>query len=84
MLSLARSCMHDLIQLAIPAFLLLMVLEAVAAVVLHRDIYEFKDAAASVTMGIGNVLVDLLAKVVQFSVLTYLSRLALFSIGYQW
>ena len=76
--------MHDLIQLAIPAFLLLMVLEAVAAVVLHRDIYEFKDAAASVTMGIGNVLVDLLAKVVQFSVLTYLSRLALFSIGYQW
>jgi sterol desaturase/sphingolipid hydroxylase (fatty acid hydroxylase superfamily) len=76
--------MHALIQLAIPAFVLLMVLEALAAAVLHRDLYEFKDAAASLTMGIGNVLVDLFAKFIQFSVLTYLYRFAIFSIGYQW
>lgn len=76
--------MPNLIQLAIPAFLFLMLFEAVAAALLHRDLYEFKDAAASVTMGIGNVLVDLLAKFVQFSALTYLHRFAIFSIGFQW
>ena len=76
--------MPNLIQLAIPAFLLLMLLEAVVAAAFHRDIYEFKDAAASVTMGVGNVLVDLLAKLVQFSALTYLHRFAIFSIGFQW
>jgi sterol desaturase/sphingolipid hydroxylase (fatty acid hydroxylase superfamily) len=76
--------MPDLIHLAIPAFLLLMTLEAVAAALMHRDLYEFNDAAASLTMGIGNVIVDLLGKVVQFSVLTYLHGFAIFPIGLQW
>jgi len=39
--------MPDLIHLAIPAFLLLMVVEAV----IEREIYEAKDAAATITMG---------------------------------
>lgn len=76
--------MPDLIQLAIPAFLLLMLLEVVAGAIMRRDIYEFKDAAASVTMGIGNVLVEIVAKVLQFSILTYLHRFAIFPIGFQW
>jgi hypothetical protein len=41
--------MPDLMQLAIPAFILLMVVEAIARVYLHRDIYEVKDSAASIT-----------------------------------
>jgi len=76
--------MPDLITLAIPAFVLLLIAEALAGAFLKRDIYEFKDAAASITMGIGNVIVDLVAKAIQFSVLTYLHRFALFSIGFQW
>jgi sterol desaturase/sphingolipid hydroxylase (fatty acid hydroxylase superfamily) len=76
--------MPDLIQLAIPAFLLLMIIEAAAATVMEREIYEVKDAAASVTMGLGNLAADLLAKVVQFSILTYLHRFAIFHIGFQW
>jgi len=76
--------MPDLIQLAIPAFILLMLLEALAGVFLHREIYEVKDAAASITMGLGNLAVDLLAKLLQFSILTYLYRFAIFHIGYQW
>lgn len=76
--------MTDLIQLAIPAFLLLMIIEAVAGTVMQREIYEVKDAAASVTMGLGNLAADLLAKVVQFSILTYLHRFAIFHIGFQW
>jgi len=76
--------MHDLIQLAIPAFIALMIVEAIAGAIMHREIYELKDAAASITMGLGNLAVDLLAKVFQFGVLTYLYRFAIFQIGYQW
>jgi len=76
--------MQDLIQLAIPAFIALMIVEAIAAVIMHREIYELKDAAASISMGLGNLAADLLAKVIQFSVLTYLHGFAIFPIGYQW
>jgi len=76
--------MPDLIQLAIPAFLLLMLVEAVAGTLVHREVYEVKDAAASITMGLGNLAADLLAKLLQFSILTYLYRFAIFHIGYQW
>jgi sterol desaturase/sphingolipid hydroxylase (fatty acid hydroxylase superfamily) len=76
--------MPDLIQLAIPAFILLMIIEAVAGTVIEREIYEVKDAAASVTMGLGNLAADLLTKVVQFSILTYLHRFAIFHIRFQW
>ena len=76
--------MPDLITMAIPAFLVLLVAEAVAGAVMRRDLYGFKDMAASLTMGIGSVLVDLLAKAIQFSLLTYLHRFAIFSIGFQW
>src|SRR6201997_5586170 len=76
--------MHDLIQLAIPAFIALMVFEAVAAAIMKREVYEVKDAAASISMGLGNLAADLLAKLVQFSVLTWLHRFAIFHIGYQW
>src|SRR5208337_1451057 len=46
--------MPDLITLAIPAFIILLIAEAVAGAVMQRDIFEFKDAAASITMGLGN------------------------------
>jgi len=76
--------MPDLIQLAIPAFIALMLVEAIVGVLLQREIYEVKDAAASISMGLGNLATDLLAKVVQFSILTFLYRFAIFHIDYQW
>ena len=76
--------MPDLIHLAIPAFILLMVVEALAGAVMQREIYQVKDAAASITMGLGNLAADLLAKSVQFAVLTYLHRFAIFHIGFEW
>ena len=54
--------MTDLVQLAIPAFILLMVAEAVFDAVMRRDLYEVKDTAASLTMGMGNVLAGLLSQ----------------------
>jgi sterol desaturase/sphingolipid hydroxylase (fatty acid hydroxylase superfamily) len=76
--------MPDLIQYAVPGFVLLVALEAAADAVMRRDLYEIKDTAASLTMGVGNLLVNLLAKLLQFSIFSALHRFAIFHIGYQW
>src|SRR5947209_7472459 len=74
----------DLIHLAIPAFIGLLVLEAVLDAIMRREIYEFKDTAASLTMGTGNVLLGLLNKAMVFAIFTAVHRFAIFKIGYQW
>lgn len=76
--------MLDLIQLAIPAFIGLLVLEAVIDAVMRRDLYEIKDTAASLTMGTGNVILGLATKAMIFGVYTLVHRFAIFNIGYQW
>lgn len=77
-------CMPDLIQLAIPAFLLLLTVEIVCDALMRRDLYEIKDTAASLTMGIGNVMVGVAAKAIAFAAFTAVHRFAIFNIGYQW
>jgi len=76
--------MPDLIQLAIPAFLLLLTIEVVCDALMRRDLYEIKDTAASLTMGIGNVMVGAAAKAIAFAAFTVVHRFAIFTIGYQW
>jgi sterol desaturase/sphingolipid hydroxylase (fatty acid hydroxylase superfamily) len=76
--------MSQIIIYAIPAFLVLLVAEAIAGAILRRDLYEFKDAAASLTMGIGNVIVGLFSKAMVFALFTFLHKFAIFSIGYAW
>ena len=76
--------MPDLIQLAIPAFILLMVVEAIADALMRRELYEPKDTAASLTMGIGNVVVGLVSKGMVFALFTWVHKFPLFQVGYQW
>ncbi|MGE5113832.1 MAG: sterol desaturase family protein [Acidobacteriaceae bacterium] len=76
--------MHDLVHLAIPAFLALVVLEAIAAARMRQDLYEWKDTVASLTMGIGNVLVNLGAKAIAFAAYTFLYRYAPVELGFAW
>jgi sterol desaturase/sphingolipid hydroxylase (fatty acid hydroxylase superfamily) len=76
--------MPDLIHLAIPAFILLVVAEAIFGAVMRRALYEQKDTAASLTMGIGNVLVSLISKGLVFAIFAWVHRFAIFAIGYQW
>ncbi len=76
--------MHDLIHYAVPGLLLLMTVEATVDAVMRRDLYEIKDTAASLIMGVGNLLTNLLAKAIQFSAFTLLHPFAIFHIGYQW
>jgi sterol desaturase/sphingolipid hydroxylase (fatty acid hydroxylase superfamily) len=74
----------NLIHLAIPGFIVLLVLEAVVDAVMRRDLYELKDTVASLSMGTGNVLLGLVSKAMIFAIFTAVHRFAIFKIGYQW
>jgi len=76
--------MPNIINLAVPALLVLVALEVIADALMRRDLYEIKDTAANITLGIGNILVNTVARAVQFSIFTFLHRFAFFHIGYQW
>jgi len=76
--------MPDLIQLAIPAFVLLLIAEAFVDALLRRDLYEVKDTAASITMGVGNVAVNLVAKTMQYGIFNLIYRWRIFDPGTQW
>ena len=72
--------MHDLVELAIPAFLLPVFVEVIFDAVMPRDLYEYKDTAASLTIRIGNALVGLFAKAMVFGIFTGIHRFAPFHI----
>jgi len=74
----------DPIQLAGPAFILLLLVEILAAHRLGREIYELKDAAASLTMGFVNGIELLVTTSLLYVVLTFVEQWRLFDIGYQW
>jgi sterol desaturase/sphingolipid hydroxylase (fatty acid hydroxylase superfamily) len=75
----------NIIAYAIPGFLALLLLEAIAGALLRRDLYEFRDTAASLTMGIGNVIIGLLSKAMVFALFTLLyKKLAIFHLPYAW
>jgi len=76
--------MTDLIHLAIPAFLALLIVEAVFDAIMRRELYEMKDTAASLSMGIGNVVVGLVSKAMAFAVYSFVHRFAIFNIPNAW
>lgn len=54
----------NLIYWAIPAFVLLLVVEAVLSAFGQREWFEVKDTFASLAMGVGNVVTNLVAKAI--------------------
>jgi sterol desaturase/sphingolipid hydroxylase (fatty acid hydroxylase superfamily) len=76
--------MPNLIVLAIPAFIVLMAVEAIADAIMRRDLYEIKDSAASITMGLGSVAVGLVTKAMQLGIFSLIYRFRIFHLGHQW
>lgn len=78
--------MKDLIQLAIPGFVLLLVAEVVVTAIQQKDYYELKDTTSSLAMGIGNVIVGFVGKVIVFGAysLVYQFRLFTFDMTQWW
>ena len=60
----------NLIHYAIPFFALTLIIEIIITSKKHMSSYTFKDAAASITMGLGNVFIGLVAKVMVLGILT--------------
>ena len=58
--------MRDLIQYAIPGFVLLLVAEVIVTAVQQKDYYDARDTASSLSMGIGNVLIGFVGKALVF------------------
>ena len=74
----------NLINLAIPGFIGLLLLEVVLDAVMRRELYQFKDTAASLAMGTGSILLSVFNKALMFAAYTAVHRFAIFNIGYQW
>ena len=77
--------MKDLIQYAIPGFVILLVVEVFVSARQQKDYYEVKDTASSLSMGIGNVLIGLVGKVIVFSAYSLVYQFRFFTIDMtQW
>ncbi|MCT4698649.1 sterol desaturase family protein [Tenacibaculum haliotis] len=74
----------NLIHYAIPFFILTVIIEVIITVKVKLEGYEFKDAATSITMGLGNVAIGLFTKGVVFTIFTLLYNYRIFTIPFIW
>ncbi len=75
----------DLIHYAIPLFVITLILEIIVDARARSNSYETKDAITSISMGLGNVLLGLISKVLVFAVFYYLyDNFRLFTIPFVW
>lgn len=72
--------MPDLIHYAIPGFVLLLTAEVIFSALDKRGLYETKDAASSIAMGLGNVFIGLLTKGVIFLIYTLIYQFRIFTL----
>lgn len=77
--------MRDLIQYAIPGFIILLVTEVIVTAKQQKDYYDAKDTASSLSMGIGNVIIGFVGKAIVFGAYSFVYQFRLFTIDMtQW
>ena len=76
--------MPSLVHLAIPAFILLLLLEVAIAAWEKKDWFEAKDTFSSLAMGIGNVLTGLVTKSLSVGALFLAWNFRLWDLGMAW
>jgi sterol desaturase/sphingolipid hydroxylase (fatty acid hydroxylase superfamily) len=71
---------------AIPAFIVLIIIEIIYAIKTQKDLYEVKDAATSISLGLGNLFIGLITKsfILVFFVWIYEHRFFTISINSWW
>lgn len=69
---------------AIPVFITLIIIETVINARKNLKLYTFKDSAASITMGLGSVVIGLLTKTIAFLVFVWIYQYRLFEIPDTW
>lgn len=76
--------MPDLIHIAIPFFVGLILLELVLTARRRTRNYHPKDAWSSIAMGLGNLLIGLLTKGLVFGAFMLVYQFRLFDLGFHW
>lgn len=71
----------NLIHYAIPGFIILIIAEILLTWRMHHESYEFKDATASITMGLGNVGVGLLTKGMTLAIFYFIYQIRISEIA---
>ncbi|MDO9137973.1 MAG: sterol desaturase family protein, partial [Lutibacter sp.] len=75
----------NLIYYAIPFFIVTVIVEGIAIFKKNPEGYNIKDTFASLSMGVGNVLVNLLSKLIVVFVITFLyENFRLATIPFTW
>ena len=75
----------ELIHYAIPFFIITLIIEILIDARARSNSYETKDAITSISMGLGNVFLGLISKVLVFAVFYYLyDNFRLFTIPFVW
>jgi len=75
----------NIIHYAIPFFVLTLIIEILISSKKNMHSYTFKDAAASISMGLGNVFIGLFAKALVLAALTYVyMNFRFFTIPFSW
>lgn len=75
----------DLIHYAIPFFIITLIIEIIVDAREKTNSYETKDAITSIAMGLGNVFLGLISKVMVFAILIYLyNNFRIFTIPFVW
>ena len=76
----------NMVVLAVPFFVGLIILELAFVAMTRSGRYETRDAAASLTMGLGNLVIGIFTKAAVFGLFLYVyaQGWTLFDIGFQW
>ena len=72
--------MSNLIQYAIPAFIVLLIAEVIVTAKQQKEYYDVKDTAGSLSMGIGNVVIGVVGKAIVLAAYTLVYQFRLFTI----
>jgi sterol desaturase/sphingolipid hydroxylase (fatty acid hydroxylase superfamily) len=72
------------VEIAVPAFILLVLLEIAVARARRMAAYEIRDTAASLAMGLGNLAIGLVAGIGAYVALNWVYQAHLLDFGYRW
>lgn len=75
---------YDPVVYAIPFFLVTIAIELYINWKEKKELYEAKDSLASIGMGLGSLVIDLVMKTLAFTAYIYLFQFRLFDIGWHW
>ncbi|GCD79403.1 sterol desaturase family protein [Schleiferia thermophila] len=76
--------MPNLIHYAIPGFVVLVLAELIFSELKKKHLYETKDTISSLSMGIGNVIVNLLGKAIALGVYFFIWQFRWIDLGFDW